>query len=1228
MTPYRHYFTWRAAQDRDAAISAWGEALAGIDEPALVVAAGAPATELRFEDVHASLSSELTAGLTARVRGQGVTLNTALQAAWGLVIGQLTGRRDVVFGTTVSGRPPEIDGIAGMAGLFINTLPVRVRWRDDQPLAMVLAAHQLAQADLLDHQHLGLSEIQRLAGRGDLFDTLLVFENQPPTAAVGRVAGGVEVTGFQTLDCDHYPLAFVATPGERLELLIKHDVDRFTPAQARGILARVVALLEAVVADPSCAAGRVALVGDEERAGLLAAWTGTPLDVSEPTLQAAFEAQVARTPAATAVVDGARALTYAQLDARAEALAGRLRAAGAGPEVVVAVALARCAGLVAGMLAVLKTGAAYVPLDPSHPEGRRAFVLADSGARIVVVSAADRGGLPAVDGLRVVVLDGADGVAPPAGGTPQVATDGGADVDRGRRRAEGDAACEGAEVGPARGGAEGDLAGPATEGATATGEAGPLSAAYCIHTSGSTGTPKGVVVTHGAILSQLAWVQRALPLTVADRVLSKASTSVDVSLLEILWPLLAGAAVVVAPGDAHRDPHALAELVREHGVTVMDFSPSMLDAFLRATEDAPVAPSLRLAFSGGEALHPALAARWHEQTGVALVNAYGPTEATIQVTWHEYAADADGDERVPVGRPVANSGLRILDAGLRPLAPGIAGELYLAGAQLARGYLDRSALTAERFVADPFGAPGERMYRTGDIVRDRGDGAIEYLGRGDDQVKLRGNRIELGEIEARLEREPGVARAVAIVRSDGPGEARLVAYVTAATGVDSADGAPRGGSGDDAARAAGALDGEALRAALAAALPEPMVPAAVVVLDALPLAPSGKVDRAALPAPEAPRASARRVPADDRERLLCAAFAGVLGLDDVGPDEDFFLLGGDSILSISVAIAARKVGLTLAPRDVFRERTPAGLARHAASSAPVAPEPAAADGDGVGALTPLPIVEHLRESGGPIGRFNLSMLLRAPAGASIDELTAVLQAVLDHHDALRLRLTRIAGVLWSLETLAAGALRAADHLRRVAGDPVALSAAVAIESDAAVGRLDPDAGRVLEAVWFDAGPDTPGRLLLAAHHLAVDGVSWRILLGDLARAWDDVRAGRAPALDPVATSLRTFARIAGEQARAPQRLAELDHWRPTLAAGADLIAGAPLDATCAQAVADTIELSVTDSTPLLTSTPAATGADVTELLLAALRIAAGRWQAGARRRRGRRPARRSRAPRP
>ncbi|MFD3455113.1 non-ribosomal peptide synthase/polyketide synthase [Streptomyces sp. NPDC058691] len=855
---YRTYLRRIATADRDAARAAWRSALAGLDGATRLVDVPADGGPVEPAQIRVELSERVTARLAARARELGVTLGTVVQGAWGLLLGRLTGQQDVVFGTTVSGRDVAVDGIASMVGLFINTLPTRLAWDPSVSLGALLRRLQDEQSALLDHQHLGLAEIQRAAGHaggGELFDTLVVFENYPAETGLADPSGAVRVTGHAFHDTVHYPLALIVKPGRRMDLRLKHHARRIDADAVRALAGRLTLLLEAIADDPGRPVVSVDLLTAHERDA--AHLEGAAHEIPATTLPAAFAAQAARTPGATAVVYGATTLTYAELDARAEALAARLRARGAGPERFVAVAVPRSAELVVALLGVLKSGAAYLPVDLAYPADRVALMLADSGATTVVTTAADAARLPVVDGLAPLLID-----AP-------------------------------AEDGPA------PVAGEA---------AGPDHPAYLIYTSGSTGRPKGVVVTHRAIVNRLAWMQGEYGLTAGDRVLQKTPSSFDVSVWEFFWPLCEGAAVVLARPDGHRDPAYLAGLVREQGVTTLHFVPSMLEAFLSAPEvtaDPSWAASLRRVLSSGEALPGGAAARWQALTGVPLHNLYGPTEAAVDVTYHPF--DGSPGTTVPIGRPVWNTGLRVLDAGLRPVPDGVPGELYLTGVQLARGYHRRAALTAERFVADPYGRPGERMYRTGDLVRRRADGIVEYLGRTDRQVKLRGNRIEPGETEAALVRLPEVAQAAVTVR-----EQRLVAYVVA----------------DRGARP----DTGALRAAVAEVLPAPLVPDAFVVLDALPLTPSGKLDRAALPAPEVERAAAR-APRTDRERTLTEVFAAVLGLADAGPDDDFFLLGGDSISSIGVASRARAAGLELSPRDVFEHRTPAALALAARTGA-------------------------------------------------------------------------------------------------------------------------------------------------------------------------------------------------------------------------------------------------------------------------------------------------------
>ncbi|WP_420907351.1 amino acid adenylation domain-containing protein [Streptomyces scabichelini] len=852
VAPYGTYLRRLAAADRDAAREAWRTALAGLDEPTRLVETPADGRPVEPAQVRVELSEQVTARLSARARELGVTLGTVVQSAWGLLIGRLTARQDVVFGTTVSGRDAEVEGIESMVGLFINTLPTRFRWEPADSLAELLGRLQDEQARLLDHQHLGLAELQRvagLAGSGELFDTLVVFENYPSATGLADPSGTVHVTGHEFHDAVHYPLALIVKPGRRLDLRLKHHAQRLDAESVRRIGDRLTRILHALAADPGQPAAALELLSAEELSG--AHPLGELHQVPETTLAAAFEAQAARTPQATAVVYEDETLTYRELDARAEELAARLRTRGAGPGTVVAVAVPRSTELMVALLGVLKSGAAYLPVDVDYPADRVAHMLADSGAATVVTTTATAPRLPEVPGLTSLLLD-----------TP-------ADDESGTA----------AVPVPAR----------------------PDDPAYLIYTSGSTGRPKGVVVTHRAIVNRLAWMQGEYQLTADDRVLQKTPASFDVSVWEFFWALCEGAAVVLARPDGHRDPAYLAGLIREQGITTLHFVPSMLEAFLQSEEitaDPAWAASLRRVFSSGEALPGAAASHWRELTGVPLHNLYGPTEAAVDVTYHPY--DGTPGTTVPIGRPVWNTGLRVLDSCLRPVPEGVPGELYLTGVQLARGYHARPGLTAERFVADPYGGPGERMYRTGDLVRRRADGSVEYLGRTDRQVKIRGNRIELGEIEAALAGRATVAQAAVTVAGNA-----LIAYV-----VPARDARPEPAE---------------LRAALGESLPAPMVPGAYVVLDALPLTPSGKLDRAALPAPQAVRTEAR-APRDERERALTEIFAAVLKLDEVGIDDDFFMLGGDSITSIGVSSRARRAGLELNPRDVFEHRTPAALA--------------------------------------------------------------------------------------------------------------------------------------------------------------------------------------------------------------------------------------------------------------------------------------------------------------
>ena len=645
----------------------------------------------------------------------------------------------------------------------------------------------------------------------------------------------------------------------------------------------------------------------------------------------------------------------------------------------------------------------------------------------------------------------------------------------------------------------------------------PQHPAYVIYTSGSTGRPKGVLVAQGAIVNRLLWMQSAYKLQSDDRVLQKTPVGFDVSVWEFFWPLAHGATLVIAKPEGHKDPAYLSSLIRTKQLTTVHFVPSMLQAFLQEP-GAGGCSGLRQVMCSGETLSAELQQRFLSTLDVSLHNLYGPTEAAVDVSFWQCQADA-GSGPVPIGRPIWNTRLYVLDGSLQPVPVGVPGELYIAGAGLARGYLKRPALSAERFVADPYGAPGSRMYRTGDLARWRADGVLEFLGRADQQVKIRGFRIEPGEIEAVLLSHPAVAQAAVIAREDRPGDKRLVGYVVPANGQ--------------------CADPAVLRSHLGQSLPDYMVPAAIVLLDALPLTANGKLDRKALPAPELRVTTTWQAPGTPQEEVLCTLFAETLGLPRVGIEDNFFELGGDSISSIELVSRARQAGLLITPRDIFQHQSVEALAAVAGA---MHKTNAAVSDIGIGPLPLTPIMRWLLERGGSIGGFSQSMLLQVPTQLTEDQLIGAVQALLDHHDALRLRLVVGAGEsigAWGLEVAPPGAIRAAACVRRldVSGlDELAAGACRVEQAQAAQGRLGPQAGVMVQGVWFDAGAEQAGRLLLTIHHLAVDGVSWRILVPDLAAAWGAIAAGQAPALEPCGTSFRRWAQRLVAAAQEPARL--------------------------------------------------------------------------------------------
>ncbi|MCE5291421.1 MAG: amino acid adenylation domain-containing protein, partial [Nocardiaceae bacterium] len=794
------------------------------------------------------IRGELVSRLTEIGRQRGASLFMVVHAAFAVLLARLSNEFDVAIGTPVAGRDEE--ALDPMVGMFVNTLVLRT---PVDPAASFNEMVDLARdTDLTAFEHADVP-FERLVERispersqaySPLFQVMLSFQNigQTKFELPGLSIEGLEVD-IPVAKYDLQLTLFETGTGPNAPLIgsFNYATDLFDASTVAGFEQRLLRILEVVADDSSAIVGDIELAEPSELQEI-ASWNETACGVDgSQTLVSLFERQVGLTPDAVAVVCEGECFTYAEFALRVNVLARYLRSVGVGPESFVAVGMRRSVDMLVAIYAVVTAGGAYVPVDPDHPAERVEYILASARPVVLLTTGGDGLGSGVVPVVRVDELD----LAGVDGGALAVAA-----------RAD--------------------------------------NLAYVIFTSGSTGRPKGVGVSHRSIVNRLAWMQGAYGLTVDDVVVQKTPVTFDVSVWELFWALQVGARLVIARPEGHRDPEYLARLIAEQGVTTAHFVPSMMAVFV-ASDAAVRASCLRMVFASGEALPAQTAQRLRQLVpGVRVHNLYGPTEAAVDVTFHE-VVDSDVVS-VPIGAPVWNTGLRVLDARLKPVPVGVPGELYLTGVQLARGYVGRADLTADRFVAD---AGGDRMYRTGDLVRWLPGGEVEYIGRTDFQVKLRGLRIELGEIEQALMAQEAIAQAVVVVRTDGPADT-LVAYVVAVEGRS--------------------VDVAVVAAEVGKVLPEYMVPAVIVVLDAFPLNASGKLDRKALPVPVF-EAREFRAASNDVERVIAEVFSDVLGGVRVGIDDSFFALGGDSILSIQLVARARARGVVFTPRDVFEQKT-------------------------------------------------------------------------------------------------------------------------------------------------------------------------------------------------------------------------------------------------------------------------------------------------------------------
>ncbi|MGW4275473.1 amino acid adenylation domain-containing protein, partial [Streptomyces seoulensis] len=1036
---------------------------------------------------HLGVDEEVGQRVREVARSLGVSPASVFHLAWARVLATVSGRDDVVFGTVLFGRMNAGAGADRVPGLFINTLPVRVRV-DAVGVGRALEGVRDQLAELLVHEHAPLTLAQQASGvpnGSPLFTSLFNYRHGKRRQEEDRPADGAAPKGISTVftrDATNYP---VAVSVDDLETRFGLTVDAVGPVDGEALCRLLHTCLDHLVAtledDPDGLLSAVDILDATEQNQLLVEWNDTGLEVGGSSLVELFAEQVVRDPGAVALVCEGVEVSYGELDVRANRLAHCLRERGVGVESVVGVCLERGVDLVVGLLAVLKAGGAYVPVDPEFPVERVGVMLGDAGVVCVVTSVGCAGVLP--EGVVRVVVDDPVVVAEVAG-----------------------------------------RSGVAPEVVVGAGHP-----AYVLFTSGSTGRPKGVVVAHGGIVNRLGWMQARYGLSSGDRVLQKTPFGFDVSVWEFFWPLLNGAVLVLARPGGHRDPAYVAGVIREAGVTTVHFVPSMLEAFL-AEPSAAGCVGLRRVVCSGEALSGAARDRFFEVfEGVELHNLYGPTEASVDVTsWECGPGDVGGS--VPIGVPVANTRVFVLDGGLRPVPVGVAGELYLSGVQLARGYVGRSGLTGERFVACPFGGAGERMYRTGDVVRWSAQGRLEYLGRADEQVKIRGFRIEPGEVEAVLSAHPGVGQAAVVVREDVAGDKRLVGYVVP---VRDESAVPQDLAAD-------------VRAFSAGRLPQYMVPSAVVVLDALPLTVNGKLDRKALPAP-AYTSDGGRLPATPQEEILCQAFAQVLGLDKVGVDDDFFALGGHSLLATRLVSRVRAVlGVEVALRTLFETPTPAGLATRLDQAG--AARPALLAGERPQRV-PLSYAQRrlwfIGQLEGPSATYNLPIGVRLTGPLDRRALEGALRDVLGRHEVLRTVFAVADGEPYQ-RILPVEETGFALTVTEVSAEELAGAVAEAARYTFDLAQEIPVRARLLSA-----GPDEHV-LMLVVHHIAGDGWSMGPLARDVSVAYEARSAGRAPEWAPLPVQYADYVlwqqEVFGSEDDPESVLSrQVDFWREALA---------------------------------------------------------------------------------
>ena len=1071
------------------------------------------------------------------------TLLMTLLSVYTTLLYRLTGQEDIVVGVPAAGR---FKGSEGLVGYCSHLLPIKSYIDGDLNFSQHLQTTKTELLNAYEHQDYPFARLIEQLKKSQNFSlpslvTAVFNLNRPLT--IPKMFGVETSLLPQPLSfVDHDICLNVSEIDGELVFDFDYNTDLFNDSTIHRFLELFQTLLRETIANSEKSLANLPLLNQSQRHQLLVEWNNTQTEYPQnKCLHELFEAQVEKTPDAIAVVFGNQQLTYQELNNRANQLAHHLQTLGVKPEVLVGICLNRSLEMMVGLLAILKAGGAYVPLDPTYPQERLDYILSDSGVSILLTTENLITQLPTLE-LKVLCIDTQ---------WEEISNHTQANLDS---------------------------------------EVQSSNLAYVIYTSGSTGKPKGVLVTHQNLVNHSSAIAQKFQLTSQDKVLQFAALSFDVALEEIFPSWLSGAAVVLRSNEMFTAFADLAEFINIHSLTVLNLPAAFWHEWvLDLSQSEYFLPNcLRLVVVGSEQVRWEKVALWQKYVSqqIKLLNAYGPTEATITATIYE--PDLRNTENqpggVPIGCPIANTQLYILDSYLQPLPVGVVGELYIAGAGVARGYLNRPELTSEKFIPNPFG--DSKLYKTGDLVRYLPDGNIEFIGRIDHQVKIRGFRIELGEIESVLNTYPQVKQAIVIAREDNPGSKRLVAYLVANSDT---------------------LDTQQLQSELQHKLPSYMVPSAFVILDALPLTPNGKVDRKALPAPDKNTAIDLVLPTTSTQEILAKIWAEVLGVEQVSIYDNFFELGGDSILSIQVVTRANEAGLVLTPKQLFQHQTIANLSTVVTTNTTVIAEQGLITG-----RVPLTPIQHwfFEQNLPNPSHYNQSVMLGVSPELKPELLEQVLQQLLIHHDALRLRFT------WDGDNVAQFNAEYEETKLFTCIDlselsPIEQQSALKSTADEMQTQLNLSKGSLMKGILFHFGNNQPGRLLLIVNHLAIDGVSWRILLEDLFTAYQQLSHGSAIQLPAKTTSFKDWANRLNQYAGSSELVGELDYWL-TQSTGnfiplpTDYVAQKSKN-TVASAEQVLVSLSGKQTQALLQDVPATYNTQINDVLLTALVQAVADW---------------------